>query len=378
MKQHRGSRRADSGTITIIAVAMLTALLAMAGLAVDLGFLYTRSRMMYAVADSAVAVGMKDLMASKSATVINGDIADIAAKYGAAYTITSSATATQVTVKVEATYPLYFAKMLGFPSRKLTVTTIGTGNPTPAILALGSGCGGGVTFNGEGAVNVHGDVQSNGSLKFMTGSPGPNIMGNATAACTPVTKNSWDTVTGTLGPGGGTFPDPFAPFVPPACTFGSTTASYTLPSWGGPWNMTTTPWTLSPGVYCSNGSLQLIDPGTGFNAMGVTLVSVGGTVSIMVNKASTITPNSASPNGIVAYSSANTGTFPGDIAVTGPAGELLTIGGALYAPNGTVNLQQNGPLTIGSLVGSSVYISDFAPWDVGSGGGGSNAWRMSQ
>ncbi len=69
MKQHRNenrdSRRPDSGTITIIAIAMLTALMAMAGLAVDLGFLYTRSRMMYAVADSAVAVGMKDLMAGK-------------------------------------------------------------------------------------------------------------------------------------------------------------------------------------------------------------------------------------------------------------------------------------------------------------------------
>ncbi len=35
---------------------------------------------------------------------------------------------------------------------------------------------------------------------------------------------------------------------------------------------------------------------------------------------------------------------------------MLTIGGALYAPNGTVNLQQNGPLTIGALIGSSVSI----------------------
>ena len=141
--------------------------------------------------------------------------------------------------------------------------------------------------------------------------------------------------------------------------------------------MTTTPWTLAPGVYCSNGTLQLNDPGGGFNALGVTLISIGGIIQIQVNKASTITPNAASPNDIVAYSTANTGSDV-DVAITGPAGQMLTIGGALYAPNGTVNLQQNGPLTIGSLIGGSVSISDYSPWDIGGGGGGSNAWQMSQ
>ena len=375
-REHRASRRSESGTITIIATALLMTLMGMAALAVDLGFLYTRSRMMYAVADAAVAIGMKDLAAGASNATITTDVqTNYGGQYGAAYSITCTPSTNQVQVTVTHTYSLYFAKMLGFPSKQLTVTAIGTRNPDPPpILALGSGCGGGVTFNGQGAINVHGDVESNGFIHFSTGSPGPNIMGNAVAGCGPVTKNGWDTVSGTVGTGG-PFSDPFSPYVPP-CTVGTTTTA--LPWLGGLWNNSTTPPTFPAGVYCSNGDIQLIDPGAGFNATGVTLVSVGGTVSIQVTAASTITPNAASPNGVVAYSTANTGTFPGDVAVTGPAGQMLTIGGALYAPNGTVNLQQNGPLTIGALVGGSVSISDFSPWDIGGAGGGSNSWQMSQ
>ena len=372
MKKHRDSRRPDSGTITIISIFMLTALFAMAGLAVDLGFLYTRSRMMYAVADSAVAVGMKDLAAGKSSNTINSDISDIAAMYSGAYTISSTPSTTQVQVTVQAVYPLFFAKMLGFPPKTLRVQTTGTKNPSPPpILALGSGCAGGVIFNGQGDVNVHGDVESNGSVRFATGSPGPIISGNVAAGCTPVTTNPWDTVSGSVGTGG-PFTDPFSPYTLPSCDYGSTSTAYSIPGSGGPWDMTTTPWTLHAGVYCSNGYLGLNDPGTGINAVGVTLISVGGSVSIQVNKATTLTPSPASPNGIVAYSAT------GDVTVNGPANQMLTIGGSLYAPNGTVNLQQNGPLTIGSLIGSSVSMSDYSPWDVGAGSASANSWQMSQ
>ena len=146
MRKHRESRRPDSGTITIISIFMLIALMAMAGLAVDLGFLYTRSRMIYAVADSAVAVGMKDLMAGKSSSVITGDIGDIAGKYGGAYTIdatTTPPTATTVTVSVsrdvsallrqDARIPVEDADREG---RRHEATL-----RAPPILALGNGCG---------------------------------------------------------------------------------------------------------------------------------------------------------------------------------------------------------------------------------------------
>jgi hypothetical protein len=377
MKKRRASRRPDGGSITIMAIFLLATLMAMAGLAVDLGFLYTRSRMMYAVADSAVAVGMKDLVAGKSSS-ISGDISDIAGKYGGAYTITPVATASQVQVTVTATYPLFFAKMIGFPSRTLTVVAIGKKNASPPpILALGAGCGGGVTINGQGAMTVNGDVESNGSLTFSTGPPGPIINGSAAAECgeSPATKNPWDTVTGSYGTGG-PFTDPFSPYVLPACTYGNTTSPNPIAGW----DMSTTPPTLPPGVYCSNGPLQLISPGTGFTATGVTLISIGGTIQIGASSQSTITPSPSSPNGIVAYSTAAGGCTPGAIFSGGPAGpDSLTIGGALYAPNGCVNVQQNGPMSIGSVVGNTVNISNNSAWTIGSvAGGGGNAWQMSQ
>jgi hypothetical protein len=377
--KHPASRRPDSGTITIMAIALLTTLMGMAGLAIDLGFLYTRSRMLYAVADSAVAVGMRDLVAGQSSTQINTDIDDMAAKYSG-YTFTRSSTATTVTVKVEATYPLFFARMLGFQSRKLSVQAVGTKNTSPPpILALGNTCGTGVTINGQGALKVDGSIESNGSAIFFTGSPGPNVLGNVTAGCGPVTLGPGMSATGSVGTGG-PFTDPFAPFTPPTCTVGTVTSD--LNSSGGlasHWDNSTTPPTLPAGVYCSNGTLQLIDPGNGFNATGVTLISIGGIIQIMANKASTITPNPASPNGIIAYSTANTGTFPGDIAITGPASATFDMLGSFYAPNGTVNIQQNGPYKMGSIIANNVWIGDNSAWEIGVGlAGGANAWQMSQ
>jgi hypothetical protein len=380
------ARRSDSGTIAVTTAIMLPILFGMAALAVDVGFLYTRSRMIYAVADSAVAVGMRDLMSGASNATINADVNDIAAKYGGAYTITPLPSATQVQVTVRATYPLFFSNALGLPSKQLTVVAIGKkGASPPPILATGIGCGSGVQINGQGAMTVNGDIDSNGSLNFATGSPGPIVNGNALAApgCgpTPAVQNPWDTVTGSYTTGG-PFSDPFNPYVIPTCTHGNTAGDF--PIQFSDWDMSTTPPTLPPGVYCSNAYLQLNSPGTGFTAIGVTLISVGGLVAIMAANASIITPNPASPNGIVAYSTlvtpAGACTSAPAITVNGPAGpDMLTVGGALYAPFGCVNVQQNGPLTMASLIGTSVYIANNSTWNIGTGGGGSStAWQMSQ
>lgn len=371
-------RRSDSGTIAVITAIMLPILFGMAALAIDAGFLYTRSRMIHAVADSAVAVGMKDLMAGASSTTITTDVNDIAGKYGATYSITAAPSANQVQVTVTATYPLFFGSAIGFPSKRLTVVAIGVrGSSPPPILALGSTCGSGVTINGQGVLKVDGNLESNASVIMGTGPTGPDILGDVTAKCGPVTLGPGAVATGTVGTGG-PFPDPFSPYVLPACTQGST-ASSALSFLNGYYDNSTTPPTLPAGVYCSSGNLLLTDPGGGFNATGVTFISIGGTISIQVNKASTITPNPASPNGIIAYSTANTGTFPGDIAITGPAGTTFDMLGSFYAPNGTVNIQQNGPYKMGSIIANNVWIGDNNDWEIGVGsGGGGTGWQMSQ
>jgi hypothetical protein len=380
--KHSTSRRPDSGTITIMAIFLLTTMIGMAGLAVDVGFMYTRSRMMYAVADSAVYVGMKDLVAGNTSS-ISTDIADLAAKYGGAYAITiPSQTATMVQVQVQATYPLFFGKMLGFPSKQMTILAAGrTNTPPPAILALGSTCGasGGVFITGGGNMTVNGSLESNGSITMFTGPAGPAVIGNVTAGCGPVTLGNGASATGTVGTTAIPFSDPFAPYTPPACTGGTSTTT-TLGSLQGLFDTSTVPATFPAGVYCSNSNIQLNDPGNGYTANGVTFVSIGGTVAISANKASTITPNAASPNGIIAYSTANTGTSPGDVELTGPANAAFNIGGSFYAPYGSVNLQMNGNYTMtGSAIGNNVWIGNNNNWSIGTpSASGPNAWQMSQ
>jgi Putative Tad-like Flp pilus-assembly len=377
------ARRSDSGTIAVTTAIMLPILFGMAALAVDVGFLYTRSRMIYAVADSAVAVGMRDLMSGAGNATITADVNDIAGKYGGSYTITPLPGANQVQVTVTATYPLFFSSAFGLPSKQLTVVAIGKrGASTPPILATGAGCGNGVTINGVGVMTVNGDIQSNGGINFADGPTGPIINGSVLAAPAcgptppPASQHTWDVVTGTYGTGG-PFSDPFTPYVVPSCDHGGVGMAYTIAFTD--WDMSTTPPTLPAGTYCSNANLLLSSPGSGFTATGVTLISIGGTININASTASIITPNSKSPNGVVAYSTAGGGCAPGAIFLGGPSGELMTVGGALYAPNGCVNVAQNGPMTMTSAIGSSVDISNFSPWTIGTGGGGSStAWQMSQ
>lgn len=373
--KHLNSRRSDGGTITIMAVALLTTLMGMAALGVDLGFMYTRSRMLYAVADSAVYVGMKDLAAGKSNAQIGTDIADMAGKYsGYTISLTPSPTTTTVTVKVVATYPLFFGKMIGIPSKTMTVVTAATRPlPVPPILALGNTCGTGVTIFGQGVLQVDGDIQTNGSVTMSTGPTGPRVLGDVTAGCGPVTLGPGATATGTVGTGG-PFTDPFSPFglTSASCTKGSFTTSYFISL--SDWDQTKTPVKLNPGIYCSNAVLGVTSPGpgNGFDLTDVTLVSTGGLVQIQAGDASTMTPNPASPNGIIAYST-------GDIAITGPASKTFDMGGSFYAPNGNVSIQQNGPYTMGSIVAKTVTINDNNDWEIGVGStGGSNNWQMTQ
>jgi hypothetical protein len=397
MRKHRESRRRDSGTITVIAIFMLLALMAMAGLSVDLGFLYTRSRMMYAVADSAVAIGMKDLVAGASAS-ISSDISNIAGQYNGAYSISVLTGANQVQVTVTHTYPLFFARMLGFPSKTMTVVAIGKRSaPSPALLALGNVCGSGVglTINGQGDMTVNGDIDGNGRVNFQTGNgtgtctPGPfavQVSGSVASDCPggpqaggSPGQNCWDTTTGSYGTGG-PFTDPFAPFTPPTCTYGSL-ASGADPT-SGHAHMVGILWTYDPGVYCTSGNFNIVgNAGSGVDATGVSFMSNGGTIGFGLNAASTFSAAASSPNGVIAYTTNATACSAGQaIQYGGPAAGLVTMTGSFYAPNGCINAGTNGPMTVtGSFIGNELQIGDFSDWSIGPGGaGGGNSWQMSQ
>jgi len=355
--------------------------------------------MMYAVADSAVAIGMKDLVTGASAS-ISSDISNIAGQYNGAYSISASPppTANQVTVTVTHTFPLFFARMLGFQSKTLTVVAIGKrGVPTPALLALGNVCGSGVglTINGQGNMTVNGDIEGNGRVNFQTGNgtgvcPGPvavAVSGSVASDCAggpqaggSPGQNCWDTTTGSYGMGG-PFTDPFAPFTPPPCDYGSL-ASGADPT-SGHTHMVGILWTYDPGVYCTSGNLNIVgNAGSGVDATGVSFMSNGGTIGFGLNAASTFSAAANSPNGVIAYTTNATACSAGQaIQYGGPAAGLVTMTGSFYAPNGCINAGTNGPMTVtGSFIGSELQIGDFSDWSIGPGGagGGGNAWQMSQ
>jgi hypothetical protein len=392
--KRRDPRRPDGGTITVLATFLLVALFALSALAVDVGFLYTRSRMMYAVADAAVAAGMGDF-ASGNSSAATADVNTLAAQYSpGTYTITPTATSAtgQLSVKVEATFPLYFAKIFGVNSKKLTVTAIGEkGTSPPAILALGTNCGGGVglTINGSGGMTVNGDVDSNGILDFGTGPPGVHINGSAQTLCaggplkagTPG-QYAWDTVTGSYGSVGSAFTDPFAPFSPPPCTHGTLTTGGdpTVGYWTNPSGSL---WKLAPGVYCTTSDLTANGSGTAVDATGVTFVLMGGKLTIGVTASSTFSAAAGSPNKIIAYSSfAGACSAGAAINIGGPAGALdsLTMDGSFYAPSGCINAGSNSATTLtGSFIGNEVQLGDYGAWNIGTpGGGGGSSWRMLQ
>jgi hypothetical protein len=364
-----------------MAIALLVTLFAMAALAVDLGFLYTRSRMLYAVADAEVAAGMGDIVAGNGQAVT--DVNNLATKYAAAYTIVPTPSATQLSVKVSATYPLYFGGILGFHSRTLSVTAIGQGSPRPpALLALG-GCGTGafgLVIGGGANMTINGDVESNGILTFSTGLPGAqNVTGSAQSPCagSPNLGGSGTVLvaggTGSNGP----FPDPFATVATslPPCKYGSLAAPYSIPNvnWG-PGGV------LAPGVYCSGGALNAssIDPCNCMVANGVTFIALGD-ITMGDNSPSSITPDPSMPFGIVAYSAAADDCGSGGQSIN-VGFQTFDIEGSIYAPNGCINAGANTNITVnGSLIAKSVQIGAGGTWTLGStGGGGGTTWRMIQ
>jgi hypothetical protein len=398
--KRRDSRRADSGAITVLATFLLLTLFAMAALAVDVGFLYTRSRMIYAVADAIVAAGMGDIVNGSQASATT-DVTNMASQYSGVYTVTSSTTASQLSVTVSATYPMYFGKIFGLASKTISVTAVGQSTaPAPAVLALGNSCTGvGATINGQGGMTVNGNIEGNGLVDFGTGSPngcgppptgGAHITGSALSGCAggPLKSGTagqycWDTVTGTYGTGG-PFADPFAPFAVPTCNFGSTSTGGDPTS--GHWTVETAVMNkLDPGVYCTTSDLNITGGGAqAVDATGVTFIDIGGTINIGLNYSSTFSAAASSPNGVIAYT-----TFAGScsagaaINLGGPSAtstETLTMLGSLYAPNGCINAGANDATTIvGSFIGNEVNVGDFGAWTIGPGGAaGGNTWQMLQ
>jgi hypothetical protein len=260
------------------------------------------------------------------------------------------------------------------------------------MVALGGGCGpASLALSGQGNLTINGDIESNGLMTISTGATNPQTdSGMIQTMCgAPTVWSSNIVYTGTgINPTvpGSPFSDPFAADTPAVlgtyCTnLTSLTTAYNFPGSGPPWSLTASPagiYTLAPGVYCSNGDINLSGPGTGFIANGVTIISMGHvTVGASdIANGSVLSAATGVPGGIAVYAAAGPG---------GPAVNLgsnnLTVNGSVYAPNGLANLSgETGMKIYGSVIAQTLAIGigdSAADWTFDPVGGSvSTTWRM--
>ena len=372
--------------VILIAIS-LPILFTFAALAVDMGFRYTRSRMLQAVADASVTVGMPSLVNKDPTT--GGTLATnlaMANGYSGGNAVIDTSVVDQLKVTVKATAPSFFSSLFGGGStRILTATAVGEvlNHPGPAMLALGD-CSSspGLFLSGNGGLTISGDIESNAPIFISTGGgvTPQTDSGSVQTVCgapTVVSRSIVYTGAGIQPPAASLFPDPFAADTPAVlgthCTSGTLTTANDIP--GAAWSPTGDPaiFSLAAGVYCSSGDITLSGPGSGFIATNVTLVSMQH-VTVGATDTSSLTASPGFPSGIAVYAGASG---------AGPAinlgSNMLTVNGSIYAPFGLAALSGDAGMTVnGSVIGQDVTVGDSGAWTFNPTGivVAGNNWRM--
>jgi hypothetical protein len=353
-------RQSDKGAIAIMMFPAILVLFGLAALAVDMGFSFTRREGLQAIVDAAALGGARGGISAARASAIAHENGYDNGVGGVTITTTPSAgPPAQLYVKIVAPQTTFFAGVFGPTTRYMSAQATAIGVPVaPAILAIGSSCGGyGVQMNG-GPLSITGNVASNGTAEYYVSTA--NTTGSLTynSSCgAPVTGGS--TIGGGTVPGSGTEPDPFSGTTATsfACTVGTPTGA----------TLNLGPALTNNAVYCSgSGGINVnLSPAT---VATVSFVSAG---QITFNgNGGNLT---AQQNGIVAYSSASAA---GNQC---PAGQAINIGnatitfnGSFYAPLGCINFSGNTMTINGSLIGNAVQINAGSNSAVNGSAGASN------
>jgi Flp pilus assembly protein TadG len=410
--------RQRRGAVAVMIAIMIPVLLAVAGLAIDLGAWYREANRLQLAADAG-AMGAARLLAAQTASTSDFQKAALLEAQGITAGNWIGALATpvaigvapdwsKVTVTLTSTADLYFARVLGVSAPTLHATaTAGTVTSQNACI---------LTLSATASIGI--DVENMGSVTAS----GCGIFANATATAA-VYLNS-GTIKGTsLGAAGGIDisnsgsnllsalenafagpqTDPYANSLqtptPGACSY--TNASFTAyqatayqftqannvfcgnTTIGG--NATTD--TFAPGVYyVVNGNLTF-NNATVTSAAGVTFVLTGSNPGAFSwtnysNTTTTMTaPTTGATAGILVWQtcpasgSAAASTFAG--------GSTLQISGEIYTPCGALNLSNNVKLTsvAGSTVGfgveaSTLSVQGSASLSVGAGSSSSSAAQI--
>ena len=217
IKQERPQRVHERGAVAILLAFFLTTLFAFAAFSIDMGFRYTRFRMLQAVADASVSAGMPALVAGNSNTAGNNatNMARANGYSGGNVTI-DTATAGQLKVTVMASAPSFFSALFGGGSSRLVARQEGRVSPYPWPGAAGAGRlrSPGLASSGNGKLTSMEISRANSNITISTGggSQPQTTRSSVQSHCGAPTVWSSSIVYSGGGPRppAAPFPDPFA------------------------------------------------------------------------------------------------------------------------------------------------------------------------
>lgn len=240
------------GAILLLSAMAVVVLIGFAGLAVDVGLLWSIKRRMHTATDAAA---IASAMALRNGQDYRGAATDLASFNGftdnqAGVTVTvnnpplsgpHTADAEYVEVILAKTQPSYFMRVLGPASVDIRTRAVASGMNAPSCMYT-------LDPTGSGAINTDGTLTlSCGVLVNSSSATAITSLGNLVAPMVGVVGNYSGRITSPLiRTGVAPAPDPLAYLQPPvvgACT----TTNYT---------QSAGTWALSPGVYCGGITLH--------------------------------------------------------------------------------------------------------------------------
>jgi len=393
--------------VLILVAILLTAILASAALAIDLGSFYQAQTRAQSAADAAALAAAQDL-AGSSSTAAAADGTTIAqTNYPGATVTVSQPTTNEAKVTVNASSPSIFGQALGLTSARVGATAVAavTGTTTRctspgrscyAIFAMDTSCSAQPIDANGGGVVINGGMWSNGSLVINGGgsSFGPTYYGSSCSATvngggtsfasgpTPsAPQTTWPVDYSKDFPPCGssgepactgpcdvsTTPCPAANLTPSFCTQASNASSWSLDS--------NYPYTLQSGnIYCAVGSGVAGNPSTWNGAfvlsgggdsteatfVGGALTTNGGgdsltacgyaTAGYLASACSSSVPPPATANYPLAYLTDGGQPFTMN-------GGGITLTGDVFAPNGSLTWNGGGDTLTGFMEAQDVTLN---------------------
>src|SRR5579875_2224287 len=393
----------ERGVVLILVAILLTAILASAALAIDLGSFYQAQTRAQSAADAAALAAAQDL-AGSSSTAAAADGTTIAqTNYPGATVTVSQPTTNEAKVTVNASSPSIFGQALGLTSARAAATGTTTRCTSPgsncyAIFAMDTSCSNPPIMMTGGGNDVNGAMWSNGSINVGGGGSefGPTYYGNGSGCAMLPSLYQQQNNTFTAGPTQSapqttwpvdyskdfppcgssgepactgpcdvsTTPCPAANLTPSFCTQATNASSETLYSWY--------PHTLQSGnIYCDVGSGVAGNPSTwngeiiadqsGSTPIAATYVAG----SFSVGGGSILEPCGYSISGYQPSGCSSsvptpvTGSYP-LVYVTGSGSPFNFPGGGgsltgdVFAPNGALTWDAGGTTIVGFLEAQDV------------------------